>query len=133
MGAFSALDLSNTGLDTTRVWLDTISHNLSNLNTVRPADEEPFRALLLQVQENTSSLTRAGGGVEVADVALERTQPQRPQLVALAPVRRLQRLRLDRILRHPDGREEVLQGSLASLLATGVGGGLPAGLTHGPP
>ena len=76
MGSWSAIDLSGTGLDMARLWLDTVSHNMSNLNTVRPSDEEPFRALLLEVQEGTESISRAGGGVEVVGIRENGAAPQ---------------------------------------------------------
>jgi len=64
VSGFGAIDISATGLDVSRLWIEITSHNLANLDTVRPTDEEPFRALLLRVQENRDGLARGGGGVE---------------------------------------------------------------------
>ncbi len=50
MGMFSALDTSASGTKVSRIWLDAISDNVANVNTVRPSDEEPFRARLVVAQ-----------------------------------------------------------------------------------
>lgn len=50
MGMFSALDSSSSGAHVSRIWLDAISDNVANVNTVRPADEEPFRSRLVIAQ-----------------------------------------------------------------------------------
>lgn len=47
MGLFSALDTSSSGAKVSRIWLDAISDNVANVNTIRPAGEEPFRARLV--------------------------------------------------------------------------------------
>lgn len=44
---FNALDISMSGAMVSRMWMDAISDNVANVNTVRPADEEPFRARLV--------------------------------------------------------------------------------------
>ncbi|MFD2841658.1 flagellar basal body rod protein FlgC [Populibacterium corticicola] len=41
---FDALGIASTGMTVNRKWIDAVSDNLSNLNTVRPMDEEAFRA-----------------------------------------------------------------------------------------
>ena len=48
MTMFSALGISNSGLHVFRKWLDTISDNLANLNTVRPTSEAAYQARYLQ-------------------------------------------------------------------------------------
>ena len=52
MGAFGVLDIGASGANVHGQWLQVIAHNLANVNTVRSADEEPFRQLLLHAQEN---------------------------------------------------------------------------------
>jgi flagellar basal-body rod protein FlgC len=42
---FSSLQIGRTGVGFAHNWLDTISHNLANSNTVTTPGEEPFRAL----------------------------------------------------------------------------------------
>ncbi len=71
MGAFKALDIAATGANLGRTWLEVVAHNIANVNTVRPASEEPFRAKLVIAQE------RAGGdGVMVAGMASSQAEPQ---------------------------------------------------------
>ena len=45
--SFGALDAATSGATLARTWLDAISDNVANSNTVRPAGEEPFRARLV--------------------------------------------------------------------------------------
>jgi flagellar basal-body rod protein FlgC len=68
MGMFSALDSSASGAKVSRVWLDTISDNVANVNTVRPADEEPFRARLVVAESYEDGDDR---GARVQRLALE--------------------------------------------------------------
>ena len=58
MGAFDAIDIAQTGADVSQLWLEAIAHNIANVNTIRSADEEPFRALLVHAEESLD-----GGGV----------------------------------------------------------------------
>lgn len=44
MGTFDAIGIAGSGMGVYRTWLDAISDNLANLNTVRSTDEEAFRA-----------------------------------------------------------------------------------------
>jgi len=63
MSMFGALDTASTGVHLGRVWMDAVSDNIANLDTVRPGGEEPFRARLVVAQ------ARAGqGGVAVAGI-----------------------------------------------------------------
>lgn len=71
MGSFQALDIAATGANLGRTWLEVVAHNIANVNTIRPADEEPFRAKLVVAEE------RAGGnGVAVAGMATDGADPQ---------------------------------------------------------
>ena len=47
MSMFSSLDIAMSGASVSRVWMDAISDNVANANTVRPPEEEPFRARLV--------------------------------------------------------------------------------------
>lgn len=72
MGLFGALDTASTGVHLSRVWMDAVSDNVANLNTVRKGGEEPFRARLVVAQ------TRPGlAGVKVAGIQLEQGDPIR--------------------------------------------------------
>lgn len=69
MSAFSGIDIANTGLGFNKYWLDTVSHNLANLNTVRPGDEEPFRArVVIARQLGDGPFAGTGSGVAVGAV-----------------------------------------------------------------
>lgn len=67
MSTFGALDVAASGLGVSKFWLDTIGHNLANVNTVRPGDEEPFRAQMVVARERPSP-TGVGRGAAVVDV-----------------------------------------------------------------
>lgn len=67
MSTFGSLDIAASGLGVSKFWMDTIGHNLANVNTVRAADEEPFRAQLVVAQENRTALG-VGRGASVAAV-----------------------------------------------------------------
>ena len=60
---FGALGISNSGLHVFRKWLDTISDNLSNLNTVRPTSEAAYQARYLQTTSDPN------GGAMVTGIA----------------------------------------------------------------
>lgn len=65
MTTFGAIGVAGTGMTVYRKWLDAISDNLANVNTVRASDEEAFRASYVIAQARTDGQ----GGVEVAGIA----------------------------------------------------------------
>lgn len=77
MSVFRSLDIAASGARMGRVWLDAIAHNIANVNTVRPPDEEPFRAKLV-VAEAVEGADAIGDGVAV--VGIEQA-PGEPPLV----------------------------------------------------
>ncbi len=70
MGMFGAIDTASSGVHLGRVWMDSVSDNIANLNTVRPAGEEPFRARLVVAQSRPGQ-----DGVAVAGIALKGGAP----------------------------------------------------------
>lgn len=68
MSAFSAIDIGRTGAGFSHYWLDVLGHNIANVNTIRPTDEEPFRSRLVVAQANTDEIVPSGSGVHVRDV-----------------------------------------------------------------
>ena len=76
MGAFNTIDIAATGAQLGSVWLDVLAHNMANLNTVNPPDEEPFRSRLVVAQEKLDG-TR-GSGVEV--IAISELQGEAPMV-----------------------------------------------------
>jgi flagellar basal-body rod protein FlgC len=71
MGAFDAIDIAASGADVSQMWLETIAHNIANVNTVRAADEEPFRAKLIHAEEALD-----GAGVGKGTRAIEIVESQ---------------------------------------------------------
>lgn len=66
MALFGVLQTSGSGLGVYRTWLDAVSDNIANLNTVRSTDEEAFRARYIEVQAN--DYTKVGAGASVSAV-----------------------------------------------------------------
>lgn len=76
MGLFQALDTAVSGATMSRVWLDAIADNVANVNTTKPADEEPYRARQVIAESITggSSTNGIGTGVRVKEIALSDAQ-----------------------------------------------------------
>jgi flagellar basal-body rod protein FlgC len=64
MPIFGAIGLAGTGLTVHRKWLDAISDNLSNINTVTSTSENAFQARYVVARASQ------GGGTEVAGIQL---------------------------------------------------------------
>ncbi len=64
MAVFDTLGISGSGLLVHRKWLDAVSDNMSNINTVNPYDAEPFRERLIVAQ--AVGYGSGEGGVRVA-------------------------------------------------------------------
>jgi flagellar basal-body rod protein FlgC len=65
---FESLDISGSGMSVHQNWMDAISDNIANVNTVRPSNEQAFQAryVVAQSVENGG----VGSGVRVAGVEL---------------------------------------------------------------
>lgn len=75
MSTFSMIDVGRTGASFSRFWLDTIAHNLANVNTVRESDADPFRAQMVFAQQVQGSPGTPGQGVAIREVV---TNPDGP-------------------------------------------------------
>jgi flagellar basal-body rod protein FlgC len=64
MGAFDALNIAGSSLGMHQTWLDALSSNIANANTVRSSDEDAFQAQMIIAE------AQPGGGVDVAGIAL---------------------------------------------------------------
>ncbi|MGH3331993.1 MAG: flagellar basal body rod protein FlgC [Nocardioidaceae bacterium] len=64
MGAFDMLGIAGSGLAMHQTWLDALSHNISNVNTVRSTDHAAFQAQFVMAEAQTD------GGVRVSGMAL---------------------------------------------------------------
>ena len=65
---FESLNISGSGMSVHQTWMDAISDNIANVNTVRPTSESAFQAryVVAQAAENGG----VGAGVGVAGVEL---------------------------------------------------------------
>jgi flagellar basal-body rod protein FlgC len=77
MSAFSSIDIGRTGIGFAHHWMDAIAHNLANVNTVRPGDEEPFRARLVAARALQDEIVPGGSGVALARVVDSGGEPAR--------------------------------------------------------
>jgi flagellar basal-body rod protein FlgC len=75
-GAFAPLDIARTGMGFNQFWMDSISHNVANVNTTTSTSGEPFRARMVIAQPLDPNGPN-GGGVSVGDVV---DQPGDPAL-----------------------------------------------------
>lgn len=62
MSIFSAIGIAGTGATVYRKWLDAVSDNIANLNTVRPTSQAAYQ------EQRVIATPMAGGGVQVAGV-----------------------------------------------------------------
>jgi flagellar basal-body rod protein FlgC len=61
MGAFDILAISGSGVNLNRTWLDAISDNIANINTVRPTSEAAYRARYVEAQAVSPDAAQPGG------------------------------------------------------------------------
>jgi flagellar basal-body rod protein FlgC len=77
--AIDAIAIAGTALTVHRKWLDAISDNIANVNTVRPTDEAAFQAryIIAQAGEGTTGVYVEGGARSDAEGRLvyEPTHP----------------------------------------------------------
>ena len=66
MAIFDALGISGSGLMVHRKWMDAVSDNMANVNTVNPYDQDPFKERLVVAQ--AVDYGSGTGGVRVARV-----------------------------------------------------------------
>jgi flagellar basal-body rod protein FlgC len=65
---FDAIKIVNSGMQLHQAWMDAISDNVANINTVRPSGESAFQARYVIARSTSNG---AGGtGVAVAGTAL---------------------------------------------------------------
>jgi flagellar basal-body rod protein FlgC len=90
MRIFRSIDIAGSGLTANRLWMDTISGNLANVNTTRTPDGGPYvrRVPVFQermmdvIGEQDNRLAKgwfgfySASGVRVADVGTDATPPR---------------------------------------------------------
>ena len=64
MAIFDTLGISGSGLMVHRKWLDAVSDNIANINTVNPSDQDAFRERFIVAQ--SVDYGSGSGGVRVA-------------------------------------------------------------------
>jgi len=64
VGVFDTLGISGSGLLAHRKWMDAVSDNISNINTVNPSDQDAFRERFIVAQ--AKDYGSGNGGVRVA-------------------------------------------------------------------
>ena len=64
MAMFDTLGISASGLMVNRKWMDAVSDNISNINTVNPTDQDAFRERFINAQ--AVDYGSGTGGVRVA-------------------------------------------------------------------
>lgn len=74
MTMFQALDTAMSGATLSRFWMDAIADNVANVNTIKPNDEEPFRARLV-VAEAVRGADGQRQGVRVREVLVDGSEP----------------------------------------------------------
>jgi len=93
MGLFDIFNVAGTGVGVHRVWMDAISDNIANINTVRPTSEAAFQARYV-VATPLDPTPGGEGGVQVAGIELGDPvgrltyDPQNPLADAQGMVRR---------------------------------------------
>lgn len=69
---FDAIGIASTGMTVHRKWIDAISDNIANINTVRASSEEAFAARYVDVA--TIGTPQSNQGVHVAGIELGDTE-----------------------------------------------------------
>lgn len=59
-GPFGAMHNAASGVSVGQRWIDTLSHNIANINTYTATGEEPFRARFLVIEEAGSAAATSG-------------------------------------------------------------------------
>ncbi len=68
MGAFDMMNIAGSGMAMHQTWLDTLSYNISNVNTVRKTSDKAFQAQYVMAQNVEGP--DGGEGVRTTGIAL---------------------------------------------------------------
>jgi flagellar basal-body rod protein FlgC len=66
MALFNDFTIGGSGLYVYRKWMDALSDNIANINTVTSADEPAFQERFIQAQ--SANVEGSGGGVRLAKI-----------------------------------------------------------------
>jgi flagellar basal-body rod protein FlgC len=70
MGLFDVFSIAGSGTNLNRVWLDCVSDNIANINTVKRTSESAFQARYVVAQSADGFVAGEPRGVDVAGIAL---------------------------------------------------------------
>ena len=70
MSMFGSLQVSASGMDVYQTWLDAISDNVANVNTIRSTDEAAFQEKLVVAESTGGQSNGIGTGARVGGIRL---------------------------------------------------------------
>ena len=79
MRIFESMDVAGSALTAHRLWMDTISSNLANINTTRTLDGGPYKRkvpVFAEMLDRTIGGYRDIGGVRVTDILEDPSAPR---------------------------------------------------------
>jgi flagellar basal-body rod protein FlgC len=79
MRVFETMDVAGSALTAHRLWMDTISSNLANINTTRTLDGGPYRRkvpVFAEMLDQTIGGRGDIGGVRVIEIAVDPSAPR---------------------------------------------------------
>lgn len=79
MRVFESMEVAGSSLTAHRLWLDTISSNLANINTTRTLDGGPYKRrvpVFAEMLDKTIGGYRDIGGVRVTEIVEDRGAPR---------------------------------------------------------
>ena len=79
MKIFESMEVTGSALTAHRLWMDTISSNLANINTTRTLDGGPYKRkvpLFAEMLDKTVGGYKDIGGVRVVEIAEDPTAPR---------------------------------------------------------
>ncbi len=78
MGAFDMLRIAGSSLGMHQAWLDTLANNISNVNTVKPTNQQAFQAQMVVADARPDGGVRVSGIVEGDPVGRMEYSPDHP-------------------------------------------------------
>ena len=70
MSMFGSLGVSASGVDVYQTWIDAISDNVANVNTIRSTDEAAFQQKLVVAESTGAGGNSIGSGARVSGIRL---------------------------------------------------------------
>lgn len=67
---FGSLGVSASGMDVYQTWIDAISDNVANVNTIRSTDEAAFQEKLVVAESTGGAGSSIGSGARVSGIRL---------------------------------------------------------------